>query len=160
MKIQNYFESTVKDYLKTTYIPRVMDIHFSINNNEKILRMPYIPPDINFGGPLNFETFENTEGKTLTLIGKPGLRTLTIESFFPIRYYSFLGEVTLAPECIDFFNKNRSAVFRMVISSETINENLQCIITDFKYSKKQNENVKYSLSIQEYIPPNGGNGSA
>lgn len=154
------FESYVKNYLKTSFIPRGMDIYFSINNNEKILRMPYIPPDITFGGPLNFEDFENTEGKTLTLIGKPGLRTLTIESFFPIRYYSFLGEVSLAPECIDFFNKNRKEKFRIVITSSTINENMLCIITDFQYSKKPNENVKYTLSIREYLEPNGGIESA
>lgn len=160
MKVQNYFESYVKNYLKTTYIPRVMDIHFSINNNEKILRMPYIPPDLDFGGTLNFETFENALGETLTLIGKPGLRTLTIESFFPVRYYSFLGDVSLANECIDFFNKNRKAIFRMVISSENINENMLCIVTDFKYSKKQNENIRYTLSIQEYISPKGGTTSA
>lgn len=147
----------ISEYLnEVASIFKGMDMYFSVNNNVEVLRMPYIPPDIEIENPLSYENFETTSGKILTLVGDPGLRSLTIESFFPIKFYKFLGNTLLAPDCIDFFNRNRNAKFRVVISSASININMLCIVTNFKYSKKQNENVRYTLSIQEYIDPNGG----
>lgn len=147
----------MKEYFNiANTLVRGMEIYFSIDNNKEILRLPYIPPDIDFDIPLTFENFETTSGRTLTLIGEPGLRTLTIDSFFPIRFYRFLGNVSLAPDCIDFFTKNRKEKLRIVIISSSINLNMKCIVTNFKYSKKHNEDVKYSISIQEYIDPSGG----
>lgn len=141
------------------YILKGMEIYFSVDNNKEIFKLPYIPPDIEISSPLDFETFETTSGKILTLVGEDGLKTLTIESFFPSKFYGWLGSVTLAPLCIDFFKRHRKKQLRIVIASLSIQENMECIITDFKYSKKHNGDIKYSLSIQEYINPNkiGGN---
>lgn len=142
------------------YILKGMEIYFSVDNNKEIFKLPYVPPDIKIESSLDFEVFETTSGKLLTLIGETGLKTLTIDSFFPSKFYGWLGNITLAPLCIDFFERNRNKKLRIVIVSLSIRENMECIITDFKYSKKHNGDIKYSLSIQEYIDPNkiGGSG--
>lgn len=143
------------------YISKGMEIYFSVNNNRDILKLPYVPPDIDFSFPLDTGIFENKDGELLTLVGKPGLRKVTIESFFPSKIYRGLGTVSLAPICLDFFNKHRNRIFRFVVVSLHIRLNIECIITDFTYRKKHNGDISYSLSIQEYLDPNkNGGGSA
>lgn len=136
-----------------SYLLNGMEIFFSVENNREILKLPYVPHDIEFNSPIDFETFETSNGKLLTLVGENGLKTLTIDSFFPSKLYRFLGSIILAPVAVDFFNRNRKKVLRIVVISNSIKENMECIITDFKYSKKQNGDIKYTLSIQEYINP-------
>lgn len=133
----------------------MMDIYFSVDNNAQILKLPYVPPEVVINSPLEFESFENSNGKILTLTGEPGLRSLSIESFFPSKFYKWIPSLTLSPFCLDFFNSNRKKVFRIVILSATINLNMQCIISNFTYKKQQNGNIKYTLEIQEYINPGG-----
>lgn len=136
-----------------SYLLNGMEIFFSVDNNREILKLPYVPHDIEFNSPLDFETFETTSGKLLTLTGEDGLKTLTIDSFFPSKLYRFLGSVVLAPMALDFFKRNRKKTLRVVVISNSIKENMECKITDFKYSKRQNGDIKYTLSIQEYINP-------
>lgn len=138
------------------YIRTGMEIYFSVDNNKEILRIPYVPPDVNFVSPLEYELFENSKGEYLTLIGEEGLRQVTIESWFPSKIYGWLGSVTLAPACIDFFNRNRTKTLRVVIVSLTIKLNMLCKITDFTYKKKNNGDISYNLNIEEYIDPRGG----
>ncbi|MCX3068422.1 hypothetical protein OQE61_13035 [Cetobacterium somerae] len=141
------------------YILKGMEIYFSVDNNKEIFKLPYVPPDVEFESPLDFELFETTSGKLLTLVGERGLKILTIESFFPSKFYGWLGSITLAPLCVDFFERHRNKKLRIVVASLSIQENMECIITEFKYSKKHNGDIKYTLTVQEYINPNknGGN---
>ncbi|MGL6063767.1 MAG: hypothetical protein ACRC0S_01645 [Fusobacteriaceae bacterium] len=135
------------------YISKGMEIYFSVANNKEIFKIPYVPPDIQISNPLEIESFENFKGQSLTLIGEQGLREITLESFFPNRFYRWLGNITLAPLCLDFFERNRNKIFRIVIISLSTRINMECIITQFSYSKKQNGDIKYSITVQEYINP-------
>lgn len=137
------------------YITSGMEIYFSVDNNKEILRIPYVPPDVDFSSPLEFELFENHKGELLTLSGEEGLRQVTLESWFPSKIYQWLGSVTLAPICIDFFTRNRTKTLRIVIVSLSIKLNMLCKITDFTYKKKNNGDISYSLNVQEYIDPYG-----
>ncbi|MGL5717389.1 MAG: hypothetical protein ACRCXX_09890 [Cetobacterium sp.] len=138
------------------YIRAGMEIYFSVDNNKEILRIPYVPPDVTFVSPLEYELFENSKGEYLSLIGEEGLRQLTLESWFPSRLYRWLGTATLAPICIDFFKRNRTKTMRVVVVSLSIQVNMLCKITDFTYRKKNNGDISYTLSIEEYIDPRGG----
>jgi len=138
------------------YIKSGMEIYFSVDNNKEILRIPYVPPDVNFVSPLEYESFENYKGEYLSLVGEEGLRLLTLESWFPSKIYKWLGTTALAPICIDFFKRSRTKVLRVVVVSFSININMLCIITDFTYKKKNNGDISYTLSIEEYIDPRGG----
>lgn len=138
------------------YIMTGMEIYFSVDDNKEIIKIPYVPPDVEIFSPLEYEMFENWKGQLLTLIGEEGLREITIESFFPGKIYKWLGSVMLAPGYLDFFKRNRNKKFRIVVVSLSIRLNMLCTITDFTHRKKHNGDVNYSLSIKEYIDPVGG----
>lgn len=60
-----------------------MDIIFSANNNEEIMVFPVVPPDTGPAVPQEHEDFEAITGK-MKIIGNMGLRSLSIESFWPV----------------------------------------------------------------------------
>lgn len=65
-------------------------IYLSINNREEIMELPVVPPEIEVQSPWGIETYNtNTQGD-ITLIGKRGLETLLISSFFPVHDYPFV----------------------------------------------------------------------
>lgn len=134
-----------------------MEIYFSTLDRE-IIRIPYVPPNIELGSSLDTQEFETESGQKLLLKGKEGLRTFSISSFFPSKFYSWLliPNHLLAPLYIDFFNRNRTKILRVVILNLSLNLNMLCVIKDFKYSKKQNGDINYTLEIQEYIDISGG----
>lgn len=62
------------------------EIWLSTLDRKDILRLPYIADEnVTYSNPLITETFENSKGKNLTLIGEEGLRTVKISSFFHIK---------------------------------------------------------------------------
>ena len=66
-----------------------MDFYLSFNNNEERLRLPVIPSSFEVNIPhLNTTVNINQLGE-FNLIGKTGLMSMTIESFFPNQQYSF-----------------------------------------------------------------------
>lgn len=132
-----------------------MNIWFSVDNNKEVLKLPYVFPDVMIGSQLNVQNFETAGGKILTLIGKEGLRTMTIESFFPHKLYGWLPNITLAPECIDFFKRNREKKMRIVMIGAfgAVIVNMLCVIKSFSYLEKHNKDVSYALEIEEYLEP-------
>lgn len=133
-----------------------MEIYFSLSNNIRdVLRIPYVPPETSFSPQINSTNFETAEGKILTLTGSKGLRTLKINSFFPSKIYFWLPNVFLGRECVNFFEKNRNKIFRVVIVGFSgISHNFLCTIKNFEYKEKQNLDIDYSLEIEEYLDPN------
>ena len=60
-----------------------MDYYLSFNNNEERLRLPVIPSSFEISIPHQNTTVNITNLGEINLIGKTGLATMTIESFFP-----------------------------------------------------------------------------
>ena len=133
----------------------MLEIYFSRNYNEEILKVPYVYPEMGIHTPSNNRTFETSEGHILTLIGEKGLRNFTLDSFFPHKIYSWMdSDTALADEAIEFINKNLLKTLKVVvISDENIMLNMLCTLSDFKYSKRQNGDFKYSVKVTEYIDP-------
>lgn len=132
----------------------MLDIFFS-NEDDEILEIPYVPYDFVIESSVNNETFETSSGKVLTLKGPVGLRGFSLESFFPSEYYSFLpSDVMLADDCLEFLKNNRKETLRVIVcDSDKTLINMLCTIENYSYSKKQNKDVSYSLSVKEYIDP-------
>ena len=84
-----------------------MDIIFSANNNEEIKIIPVIPQDLPQVDKSYSSSSINTLYGELNLIGVKGLRSLTLESFFPSRRYPFMrpGSTTDYSSYIRFFEK-------------------------------------------------------
>jgi hypothetical protein len=132
----------------------MLDIYFS-NSNDEILKIPYVPYDFLIGSSVNNETFETSEGKILTLKGIEGLKSFSLESFFPTTLYSFLPSTTqLSKECLEYLVNNLKENLRVIVTDgdETL-INMLCTISNFNYSKKQNLDISYSLEVTEYIDP-------
>jgi len=133
-----------------------LDIIFSANNNEEIKILPFVPPDIEISQQQNNEQFETINSGTLNLIGDIGLRSLSIQSFFPIHEYSSIkrGASVDGWSYVEFFKKWRSkrVPIRIVMTSATGKEilNMPCTIDEFDYREKRNGDIAYSLTISEY----------
>ncbi|MDO5565471.1 MAG: LysM peptidoglycan-binding domain-containing protein [Planctomycetia bacterium] len=66
-----------------------MDYYLSFNNNEERIRLPVIPSSFEVSVPHQNTTVNINELGEINLIGKTGLTSMTIESFFPMQQYSF-----------------------------------------------------------------------
>ncbi|WP_410497026.1 LysM peptidoglycan-binding domain-containing protein [Cellulosilyticum sp. ST5] len=66
-----------------------MDYYLSFNNNEERLRLPVIPSSFEVSIPHQNTTVNINQLGEINLIGKTGLMSMTIESFFPNQDYSF-----------------------------------------------------------------------
>ena len=129
------------------------EIYFAIG--EEVLQLPYVNEKIQVGEGLNTEEFETVDGKTLTLVGNSGNRTISISSFFPTKQYKWLNSNSkLSTECLEFFKRNRKKVLRIVyVNGEETLCNMLCTISNYTVAPKKNGDYNYSLEIKEYIDP-------
>ena len=69
-----------------------MDIYLSVNNREQVIRLPVLPPEFTVSKPHSNEVFETVTRGQLKLIGRPSLKSISWDSFFPVRDYPFLRD--------------------------------------------------------------------
>ena len=115
-----------------------MDIYLSVNNREQVIRFPVLPAEFTISKPQNNETFETVTHGDLKLIGTPGLKGITINSFFPIRDYPFLRDRSYKGfEYVYIIDKWIEAKhpIRLIISETPIN--MVCCVDDFEYTIKR-----------------------
>lgn len=129
-----------------------MEIYLSTLDRKEIFRLPYVNPEnVSFNFPLLSSEFENSQGKTITLIGEEGLFEMQINSFFPHKLYNWLPfNFFLANDCLKFIFTHRKSVLKLVVVSleKTFTKNIY--ISDFDYSKKRNGDIEYNLTLKEY----------
>lgn len=131
-----------------------MDIVFSVNNFAETRRLPILPAEISIDSPWNNEEFETIGRGTLKLIGLPGLRQLSIDSFFPMRVYPFARDKRLGMEYVEFFKKwrGRRVPMRLIITLNDDSEflNMPCTIDSFQHGIDRSGDITYSLGISEF----------
>ena len=69
-----------------------MDIYLSVNNREEVLRLPVLSPEFTVSKPQSNEVFETVTRGQLKLIGRPSLKSISWDSFFPVCDYPFLRD--------------------------------------------------------------------
>lgn len=132
-----------------------MDIVFSIKNNAEVYVLP-VCPEIEIEETQNNETFDGLSFD-IRMIGKVGLRTLSISSFFPrIRYPYVNPYAEINPSLyIDFFRRIKEEMIpaRIVITDKHSKEilNMAVSIDNFNYKYRNNGEVDYTLDLTEYI---------
>lgn len=132
-----------------------MNIIFSVNNGESIITLPITPKEIEISKDQNNEVFETLNGP-IVLIGKLGLRKLSIESIFPDRKYSWMknGSLPNPNYYISWFNLWREKVIplRLVIIKDDGFEvlNMPVVINGFNYRFLRNGDVSYTLDLTEF----------
>ena len=126
-----------------------MDIFLSINNREQVIRLPVNPSEITINDPQNNETFETVNG-SVQRIGKPGLITLTLSSFFPKNNYSFAKIDKTPLEYIKMLRewKNRRIPIRIVIAELDFNKAMA--INNFVTKADTSNDLSYTLELSEF----------
>lgn len=132
-------------------------IYFTNLLRTEVIELPYVPKVPTIPSPVNTTSFENINGEVLTLIGAKGLKSFSLETFFPSKRYKWLGSsASLASDCIEFFERYRLEPLRVVVASEQRTYiNMLCTLPDFDISEKINEDVDYTINVLEYIDPVG-----
>lgn len=134
-------------------------IKIMLQFNGKNLTLPINPEELNITQSADNEDIKIIGLGSATRKGAPGLRKLSIESFFPAPHSYFYSGVS-PKTCIDFIktlwnteNKNNN-VGKIVTSDLPENLNMYFVIEEFDYDHKAGEedDVYYTLSIKEYVP--------
>lgn len=130
-----------------------MDYYLSFNNNEERLRLPVIPSSFEITIPHQNTSVDITNLGEINLIGKTGLATLTIESFFPVQAYSFClyHEFPKPYECIRLLQKWKDSgkPIRVIVTETPINYAMA--IESISYSERDGTgDVYFTLDLKEY----------
>lgn len=130
-----------------------MDYYLSFNNNEERIRLPVIPSSFEVNIPHQNTTVNITNLGEINLIGKAGLMSMTIESFFPAQQYSFcLYSGFLKPyEYIKLLLKWKDSgkPIRVIVTGTPINYAMA--IESLTYSEVDGTgDVYFSLELKEY----------
>lgn len=128
-----------------------MDIYLSVNNREQVIRLPVIPSAFTITKPHSNELFETADQGQLKKIGKIGLKSIAIESFFPIRDYPFLRDRTYKGFeygfIIDKWVEAKLPI-RLIITDTPIN--MVVCVDNFEYSIKSDGDLYYNLALSEF----------
>ena len=128
-----------------------MDIYLSYNNREEIIILPVLPAKFEVNKPQNNDTFESISLGELKLIGLRGLKSISFESFFPIRDYPFLRDNLYSGHeyvyKLDTWREKRVPI-RILITDTPIN--MAVTIDDFKYSIGTDGDIYYSITLGEF----------
>lgn len=132
-----------------------MEIVFAVNNFEDMRRIPVLPEKLDIENPWKNEEFETIGSGDLNLPGLAGLRSLTIESFFPTKEYAFAKEFRAPWEYVDFFKvwRAKRVPFRLIITGDDGREilNMPCLIEEFTYGIDRAGDIQYSMTIKEFV---------
>lgn len=139
-----------------------MNIVFSANNLEETLTLPIIPSDFSVPEITNkneeFEIIGGINGVgVLNLIGLKGLRTLSINSFFPNKVYSFAKSQKYGNDCVAFFKKwsDKRVPIRIIVTDNNGKKllNMACLIESFIVGVDNVGDFPYTLDLKEFIFP-------
>lgn len=72
------------------------EIYLSVNNNAEIMEIPVIPSKISIGYAQETATFETASGKDFPLLTPQGIKTISWQSFFPAKDYTFVRGTRLS----------------------------------------------------------------
>ncbi len=133
-----------------------MDIIFSANNNETVLVLPVLPEKMpELINSYNNTTFETVNGE-INLIGLRTLRTVSIQSFFPVnKNYPFIRPQAIKDgwTYVSFFNKyaNLKMPIRMVCTNGFFEiSNLAYTIESFSTQINKVGDIEFNLELKEY----------
>lgn len=134
-----------------------MDIFLSVNNREDILQIPIMPSSFTITKPQTTEKFETVSGEEILLIGTPKLKSIGIESFFPIRDYPYIHH-RYNPDMwgwdyvnkIDEWIKNKLPI-RLIITYDNSDTpiNMPVSVTNFAYTIKTDGDLWYKLEFEQ-----------
>ena len=116
------------------------------------IMLPVSPETYEINYPQNSETVNVNAIGDINLLGHRGLKSVTLESFFPDQEYGFcVSTPQMSPEeyihqLADWKNKNQKLYFK---AGDTVN--FLCTITNLTYSQKDaTGDIYFSVELTEY----------
>lgn len=131
-----------------------MDFYLSYNNNEEQLRLPVTPSDFELSQRNNNTVVNINALGEINLIGKKGLVSISLSSFFPAQEYYFCKYTGFPKpyECVKMIQKWRDSgrPIRLIITGTSINYAMT--IENFIFSEQDGtRDVYFTLELREYV---------
>lgn len=144
-----------------------MEMYIKIEgDDDSMIRFPVLPPSYERQMTMNHQQVNVNKIGTVNLIGKPGLRTIQIDSFFPHEYnesFCQIGKDELKDPisyCKEI-DKMRKKVCRLIITGSLEGGdgwmlqdavNMTVLIDSFNWGEKDGtRDFSFSLSLSEYV---------
>ncbi|MEK5330255.1 hypothetical protein [Lysinibacillus sp. FSL W8-0992] len=129
-----------------------MDIFLSTMDRKQIIQLPIVPSDFKIPSPVNNEVFTTINQGDIKLLGRRGLKSITIDSFFPSKAYSFSRNNKYFGweyyEIIEGWIDKRMPI-RLIMSNTPIN--ILMTIESFEAGLQDGSgDVYYSLALSEF----------
>lgn len=131
-----------------------MDFYLSYNNNEEQLRLPVTPGQFELSQRNNNTVVNINALGEINLIGKKGLASISLSSFFPVQEYYFCKYTGFPKpyECVKMIQKWRDSgrPIRLIITGTSINYAMT--IENFIFSEQDGtRDVYFTLELREYV---------
>lgn len=129
-----------------------MDIFLSTMDRKQIIQLPIVPASFKIPSPVNNEVFTTINQGDIKLLGRRGLKSLTIDSFFPSKVYPFSRNNKYFGweyyEIIEGWIDKRMPI-RLIMSNTPIN--MLVTIENFESGLQDGSgDVYYSLALSEF----------
>lgn len=132
-----------------------MDIFVSSEDRKEVLQLPIIPKELDIKFPHNNQTVSTTSAGDIKLIGMPGLKGFVIQSWFPMKEYSFAKSSLLGIEAKEFFVKwkRKRRPIRVVIVNTNGYEfhNELYAIEQFIFGYDPVGDMTYTLDLEQFV---------
>lgn len=136
-----------------------------LKQNKEAIQLPILPPSFSIGVENGHQTVNVQTKGEVVILGKKGLKTMELSSFFSASDYPFAA-YRKDREPYEYIKKIESwleAPVRLTITGTNIN--MRCVIQSFSYGEPDGSgDIEYTLSMREYrkptyTKPNQGNGA-
>ena len=136
------------------------EFELSWNNRQEVLKLPVNPESPEIGRAGSNTNYVTTEVGTFKAIGEPGLQKLTLQGFFPNRYYTFCTYRSFPSpeECVAMIGRWQASrrPIRLIITG-LLNDAFA--IESFTYSKEKGTgDINYTLELEQYRFAEAGQG--
>ncbi|SFB62570.1 hypothetical protein SAMN05216312_12219 [Cohnella sp. OV330] len=134
----------------------MIQVFFSINNNQEVLQLPVPPKEFTVPKPWKNDQIDGLQ-QSLNRIGIRGLRSIEISSFFPIREhdYPFLQSRDKwgmeYVQTIERWREKRIPIRLVIVDSNgQQNVNMAVSIDEFEHGMKEDGDIQFSLRMTEF----------
>lgn len=132
-----------------------MEIFLSTKDRKQIIKLPIIPSEIKISSPSQNEVYSTISQGDITLIGPPGLRTISFSSFFPFERYSFAIDHTYKGmryvHMLEKWKASKEPIRLVITGKKAAMLNMLCAIDNIEFgSQDGTTDIYYALSLSEF----------
>lgn len=137
----------------------MIKIFLSINNNEKVIQLPVPPEDYEVPSPWKNEQSDGMQG-SLNRIGRRGLKSIQIKSFFPERGHDYPFLQNRSMWGMDYVEeierwRARRLPLRLIIVGGGGKKNVNMAVTldEFDHGIGKSGDIDFSMKMTEFPMP-------